>query len=395
MFISIRNLLGKILPEKIKGTLLILLDYRVRSKYLSDIKISREQKKILYEKYSRETRNIIIFTVPSEDKVNGGILSICSICTESSKLKHIHNSEVIMCSMPDNSIFHPYYLRHRKNRILKFTKFKNQLQILDFKETLQYFKRLEQLTIHIPELYVRNFIEGLLKSNILLKNHASDVVINIMLQNIRFMPSYEIISNIKQLASKVTFTTAHAKYTSEDVRNYIGCPLHLLSVWASPEQYIYKHYLAKKELLVVSPDQHPLKQMVLDNIVKAHPFMEIRIVNNISYETFKEWMSDAKWTLTFGEGLDGYLGEGIFSGAIGFAVYNNEFFTEEFSYLETIYNSYDQLVQMISTDMHKYNNEYDYVKYQKKQYDLLCSLYDYNVYLKNITKYYEGIYDYP
>ncbi len=391
----IRRLVSRILPEKLKSFLLVLIDARVRARFFQDFRIAHQQKSILNRQYPAGTQRLIIFLVPGTDIVNGGIMSIFSLCSESKKLKHIHKAEVIICSLPDNKIFNPYYLRHRENRILRFTKFKNDIEILDLKEALQYFKKLDSLTIHIPELYVGNFMEGLCNKSIMLRDHSHDVTMNIMLQNIRMLPSSEDILNLKKIASQVTCTTAHDQYTSQEVRDYLGCPLHLFSVWASPEQYLFKRYSEKRELLVVSPDRHPSKQSVLESIQRAHPLIEIRIVQNISYETFKQWMTEAKWTLTFGEGLDGYLGEGIFSGAIGFAVYNEEFFTQDFSRFETIYKSHEHLMEMICIDIQKYDNEAEYERYQKRQYDLLCSLYDYKSYVSNITKYYQGNYDYP
>jgi hypothetical protein len=384
-----------LLPEGLKSIILMIIDSRVRSRFIQDIAISRQQHRILSQKYSSDTQRLIIFLVPGSDIVNGGIMSICSLCRESKKLKQIHKAEVLVCSLPENKIFYPYHLRHRQNRIARFTKFKNDIEIFDFWEVLHHFKNLDVLTIHIPELYVGYFIEGLLNKNIVLRKHSREVVTNIMLQNIRLIPSIGEISNIKILASKVTCTTAHDQYTSQEVRDNLGCPLHLFSVWASPELYLFKSYSEKKDLLVVSPDPHPSKQLVLESIKQAHPLLEIRVVENITYETFKQWMSDAKWTLTFGEGLDGYLGEGIFSGAIGFAVYNEEFFTKEFSYLETIYKSYEHQIEMICNDIDKYNDKTTYERYQKRQYEILCSLYDNNQYVKNITNYYLGKYDYP
>ena len=69
--------------------------------------------------------------------------------------------------------------------------------------------------------------------------------------------------------------------------------------------------------------------------------------------SFKKVISEAKWALTLGEGLDGYFIEPIFSGAIGFSVYNSRFFTEDFESLETVYSDYDELIKKMPMDIKK------------------------------------------
>jgi hypothetical protein len=158
-----------------------------------------------------------------------------------------------------------------------------------------------------------------------------------MLQNIDLAQG----QNIDELRrfGYVTVTTAHDAYSNKVTRETLGVPLHKLSVFMGPELFKRSLYPDKKPILVVSHDAHPLKEDVLGLIARAHPQLEIRIVQNMSYEEYKALILEAKWSLTFGEGLDGYFVEPIFSGGNFFAVFNDRFFTPAFAELETVYPS--------------------------------------------------------
>ena len=95
--------------------------------------------------------------------------------------------------------------------------------------------------------------------------------------------------------------------------------------------------------MIVSPDRHPQKKQILKLLSKRFPRIRTLIIKNMSYEKFKESIVRAKWALTFGEGLDGYFVESIFSGCVSFAVYNDKFFGEDFRNLDTVYSDYATL----------------------------------------------------
>ena len=99
--------------------------------------------------------------------------------------------------------------------------------------------------------------------------------------------------------------------------------------------------------MVVSPDPHPAKEAVMD-LLNSVTGLRIQVIQNLTYEQYKELISRARWSLTFGEGLDGYFIEPVFSGSVSFAVYNEEFFTQDFKPLSTVYSSYEELLKRIS-----------------------------------------------
>ena len=353
------------------------------TKPFKELKIKKTQKDLLITKYEKTNENLIIFLTSGYDMVNGGILSINSIYDETKKLKDLHQSEVILCTVPGEPL------------LLKYTKFKNQNWIYNFSDILLHFKDLKCLMIHIPEYACGNFLRSISNREQSILNHIENLHVNILIQNIDIaMDNFKDIQNLKNRFEKVTCTTAHENYSNIRNRQKFDIPLHKLSVYASPEQYIYKTYDEKKELIIISHDEHPKKKKVLKSLQEEFPNIKIQIIKNMTYNEFKTTISEAKWALTFGEGLDGYFVETIFSGGISFSVYNHRFFTKDFSSLETVYSDYDELIQKMPLDLRRLNKKNAFEIYQKKQFMLCSKYYDHKEYIKNLKLFYQGDYTY-
>lgn len=358
--------------------------FEVARGYISSISssskdIKKTQRNLLQENFVQDTKSLIIFLTPGIDMVNGGILSVTSLFEETKRLKSVHGSEVILCTYPSDP------------QLLKYTKFKNNNTLFNFSETLSFFKNLDNLIIHIPEHFIYRFYWFISKKDKTILSQIKNVQINIMIQNIDYLPSNKTIMKLHKLG-KLTSTTAHSKYSTSELKNRLGFPLHKLSVYVSPEQYYVRKYREKENLMIVSPDRHPRKAEILKLIEREHPLLKIKIIKNMTYDEYKETISRAKWALTFGEGLDGYFVETIFSGGIGFSVYNAKFFTKDFGSLRTVYGSYELLVQNICKDIFELDDEKSYVDYQNKQFELCEKRYDYRIYLKNLEAFYRGEY---
>jgi hypothetical protein len=208
------------------------------------------------------------------------------------------------------------------------------------------------------------------------------------------MPTADTIRKLRQASTTLTTTTAHDRYCNDSYRKQWDIPIHKFSVWISPEKYIFAKYPEKENLIVISPDHHPSRDSIVNRLQNV-PELKTQTIQNLSYDEYKATIAKAKWTLTFGEGLDGYLIEPIFSGAIGFAVYNEEFFTTDFKELSTIYGSYEVLGNKIVNDIRFFDEESRYNVYQKKQFDICASHYSHEVYVKNIIAFYNKEYTFP
>jgi len=372
----------KRIPEPLKPSLrLALKSLLLLQNHIKEFRIRKRQEELLRENYSPDTENLIIFLTPGYDRVNGGILSISSIAKESIKLKHLHGAEVLLCTLPGDP------------PLLKYTKFSNQNYIFKLSQVLFYFQNLKNLMIHIPEYGIDQFMRNISVQEYAKLKSIKNIHFNIMIQNIKLLSSIEGIKRLKKLGT-VTCTTAHERYSTLEIRKRLGVPLHKLSTFVSPEQYIRKSYIEKENLMIVSHDSHPKKIEILSLIRKQLPQLKIQIIKNLAYEDYKKVISQAKWALTFGEGLDGYFVETIFSGGISFAVYNPDFFTEDFRSLRTVYENYDSLMKNICLDIKELDNSERYAAYQAEQYNLCKKYYNYRIYIKNLELFYKGEYTY-
>ena len=349
----------------------------VEEKLRLDVKSYRtriHQRKLLSTDYSPNVRRLVMFLTPGFDNVNGGLISITSIYNETYKIKNSLDAEVIMCTAPGEP------------NLLRFSKFDNQNYIYDMRQSLDYFRQLDRLMVHIPEYAVHKFVLSLKEKRLRQFQEISDVRFNILLQNIAFVPSSRDVDHLKKLG-KVTCTTAHESY-SKEVERSLGISLRYLSWYVSLQDYARQDYSTKSNLLLVSNDPHPRKERILSHIRSTFPNLEVRVIEDTPYAEYRKLVARTKWSLTFGEGLDGYFLETVFAGGISFAVYNTEFFTEDFRGLRTVYGSWDALENGICNDMKSYDTSPEYTGYNTQLYEVCNRHYNPKIYQKGIENFY-------
>lgn len=351
------------------------------------------KKKYFKEHYSN-TKKLILFFVPSgTDRINGGILSICTIYNIVKTLKDIHGCDVVASFLPGKS-----------ETDYKYRKFSNEMIIFTFKEIERYFDHLDFAEIHIPDVMIAAFNKENKRMVPFFRwtENIKDIKINLLNQNDLFMPPIEKIDNVKKMFPNTTMTMAHKRYATLEKRNYYGVPLHLFSAWLSPTPYNRKAFSEKENLVIYSPDKIQwvpnsstlTKEGILANLKAKLPHYTFVEITNMKYDTYKDYASRAKFVITFGEGLDGYLIETIFSGGISFAVYNEIFFTEDFKNLPTLYSSFDEMNEKIVDDIKHYDNPETFKEYQDKLDIIVNKLYSFNMLENNIKQYYLHNFDF-
>ncbi len=380
--------LGQRSPEFIKKIYRLFRYKNDRHKFIREFEVRKKQNLFLRERHHQGGERLIVFLIPGsdwatgKDRISGGTISIVSICEKTAGLGEIHGAQTIMSTMRNDHLL----LRHEM--------FENATTVLRFEQLAGYFHKVSEILIHIPEFLAEYFLSSLAAADRKWMQKMDSVHINIMNQNIKLMPPLPDIARLRTIADKVTITTAHQKYCSRYYREYYGIPIHKLSVWISPEQYMFRRWEEKENLLVVSPDKHPMKEEILRRLENI-PGLTLQIISNLTYGQYKELIARAKWSLTFGEGLDGYLIEPVFSGAIGFAVYNENFFTPDFEPLPTIYKSYEQMLEHLPDDIRRLDRKDDFMACQKQQFALCAKYYSYDTYEENIKAFYRGQYSLP
>ena len=377
----------KNLPHAVKKFLRLIRYNEERRNILRELPIKKQQEINLVTHFGRDTSSLIIFIVPGADRytlketISGGVISLVSLCQETARLESVHGAKTLMCTFP------------REFLLLKHLNFENDVDVFRIEQVVNYFDQLKKILIHIPDDMAALFFQSLFRKELDWLNRITDVHINIVNANILLMPPVAVITEIKNRFPKVTMTAAHVRYCTPYFRKLYDLPLHLFSAWLSPEQYKWREYAEKKNIMVVSPDTHPRREEILD-LIRRGTAVEIIILQGYTHQAFKEVVSIAKWALTFGEGLDGYLIEPVFSGTLSFAVYNEDFFTEDFKSLPGIFKNYDELAAGISRTMQEWDDEVLYPNFQKQQFDLCARYYSYEQYQKNVRDFYMEEYTY-
>jgi hypothetical protein len=341
---------------------------RLRDKILSVRARSRTQR------LDFANRRFVIFLVPGRDLINGGILSIFSIASETRKLLVDRGVTVAICTAQSEP------------RILKYTKFENDAEILALSDVMCCLPNGSDVLVHIPELFTKQYGTECLSTY--RKRVDLKWRFNILLQNIDLLPQRDDIEALKTVGT-VTATTAHRAYATEATAQRIGCRVNFLSTFASPEQYERIGYPRKQKLIMISPDYHPDKERILREICNALPDHQMIEIRNIPYSKFRQIAKDAKFTFTFGEGLDGYFIETIFSGGVAMAIFNDRFFTDEYRTLDGVFPDSETALLKVAEFAKMADSEMRYQAISNRQYEIAARNYSRKEYLDNIKKFYD------
>jgi hypothetical protein len=342
------------------------------------LKVSRA---VLTAAIPRNTKRLIVFLSPGHEFRAGGVMAIALMYQETLKLKNLHQSEVVVCTVP----WEP--------PLLKYSWFENSGYMLDLNAVLQRCQKLDYLLLHVPDYQVNELIKWLNSRGQKRLNNVAEVHFNVMVFNIDHMMDQDV-EGLKRFG-KVTCTTGREAYSNLATRAALGVPLHKLEICTGPEFYSRTEYHHKEPLLVVSPDSHPMKETILQTIARALPELQIQVIQDLSYQEYKELIRRAKWALTFGEGLDGYFAEPVFSGTVAFAVFNERFFTPAYATLETVYPSWEILKETIAADLQRFDNPDAYNRCWVRAYDLLSEQLNTDRFRENLRLFYRGEYTFP
>ena len=308
-------------------------------------------------------------------------MSINSIYRESVAMEPVHHAKVALCAVPGDPPF------------LKYSWFENRDYVLDLEAVLRRCSHLDYLQLHIPEYQVNRVSNWLAGPAQRLLAKAPELHLNVMLQNIDLIQG-EDLAGLKRFGT-VTCTTAHEAYTNAETRGRLGVTLHRLSICNGPEFHTRSGYHDKEYTLMVSHDEHPLKDLVLSKIEAELPKLRIQIVRDLFYGDYAKLAARVKWSLTFGEGLDAYFVDPVFSGGVSFAVFNERFFTPGFANVETVYPSWEVLIDRITDDLQRLDEPVAYERCRRLPYDLLADLYSTERFRENLRMFYRGKYTFP
>lgn len=330
-------------------------------------------------------KKLILFLIPSPDEcvINGGIMSIFSLCETSREINP--DATCIISTFPN-----------KKYTYAKNDKFLNNESIYRFSQIVDNAKNLEEMILHIPEYYADDFYNDLTERDIEYLKSIKNLHINIMNQNIELMPEPEKLRDLYKLTNNITQTLAHDRYATQEVCDKWQIPTHLFSVNIDLGKYKSYSFEEKEEIIVLSPDCNENKEKIVKKLEKELPDWKLITVNNMTFTEYMDLISRAFFTITFGEGMDGYFGQPQYVNSVGFAVYNDEFFpNNNWKNFENVYASYDEMYENIVADVKKYSQNKE--KYEKIIKDFInenSKLYQISKFYDNLKRFYKKEYDF-
>ncbi|WP_047049295.1 rhamnan synthesis F family protein [Vibrio mexicanus] len=286
--------------------------------------------------------DLYIFFNVAKDVIGGGMLSINRF------LKHTDSyfkdsldskSKVCLSGLP------------LANPAIDYSKFESHLPMVEF-DYLVEGTDPKLATIFLPECFAVDFFNDLSnrQKKWLIKRKVKVVIMN---QNNDLMPTKDELfsTEINKIATEVIITTAHKSYCNQREASKYTLPIKQLTPFL-PE--MNKTSLREKnKVIMCSPDvlrddvDGITSNTVFSLLKESLPDYKVIIVRDMTLEKYLELASNCAFSITFGEGMDGYFIEPVLAGAVSFAVFNNSFFPPEFECSSTVYSSWKSLLQNI------------------------------------------------
>lgn len=325
-------------------------------------------------------KELIVCFIPNIKMMTGGIQSIYSICKYSREI--CPQAQCLIATVPGKYTYsyNPY--------------FKNEEKIYRFEQIVKNAKNVEKLTLHIPEYYADKFYKALKKDEIKFLKGIKDLHINILNQNIELMPEPQKLKGLYKLTDNVTQTIGHHRYATQEVCDKWQMPAHFLSVHIDLSGYKSYPFEEKENIIVLSPDKAPYRQAIVEKLQKELPDFKLVTVQNMTFDEYMDLISRAYFTITFGEGFDGYFNQPQTVGGLGMAVYDSAFFPDE-SWLElkNVYESPEDMENNIVNDIKELSaNKELYYSLINKIKEKLSTLYGEDLFKRNLEKFYKEVF---
>lgn len=330
----------------------------------------------------RNASKLILFLVPLEVDVNGGIMSIYSLCKCS---REINTDALCLISTYPGPYTYAYNDR-----------FLNNEQVYRFSQIIDNCHNLDSLMIHIPEYYLEKFYKDLSKKDLKFLKSMKNLHINVLNQNIDEMPEPNVVNYLRKLTNQITQTIAHDAYATQEICNKYNIPTHLASVSIDLSPYKVYSFEEKEKIIALSPDNNEYKEQVVNVLKEAFPDWRLITVNNMTFSEYMSLIGRAFFTVTFGEGMDGYFLQPEVVGSVGFAVYNDRFFPDaSWNSLKNVYNSYGEMIDRITGFMKLLLK--DRALYEQTVTETLMkmqSIYKSGAFKDNLERFYRGNHDF-
>ena len=291
-----------------------------------------------YDKSELHRKTVVVLVLYRKMQVGGGYMSIFNIAATSRKV--LGDAAVALCIGPGNPDIYS-----------KNTLFPNNEKVWRWAQVRHSIKhRVKKLILHLPECFVVEFLHNLSRRDKRFLRSVPELRINIMNQNILLMPERKELEGLRAFTDKVTQTTAHAKYNSQEMCDKYCLPTMRIGTYHSYGAYKTYDWDKKEKIIAYSPDRHPMKDEVLGMLRVSCPEYTLMEIRGISFLEYMDLIARAMFVITFGEGLDGYFTQPLRVGTLSFTVYNTDFFTLDpvWKTLQNVFDSYEAMKDKIA-----------------------------------------------
>jgi hypothetical protein len=338
---------------------------------------SRILQDVFFSTESQDAKNLFVIVLPEHPAMTGGLLSLFTIAQTVKTLKNRHNYHVLLMTFPNKEDI--TYLRQLN--------FKNNEIVFRFSQITRC-QNADQIYLLLPEYSAANFIKNLDTPTLEFLKTRQKLFINILNQNIMLMPKPSSLEPLRRLAHGFSQSVAHHAYFGQSFSDFFNLSTILLPPHLDMSAYPPLSFENKEKLIIYSPDESPFKKPVLEAIASQLPDYELREIRNITYDQFMDLATRCCFSITFGEGFDGYLVQPMHQQGIAFAVYNKNFFpSEDFLNFYNIFPSGDAMISGIVDKIRTLENDAElYRKTNRATMSIYESLYTKQDYLNRIER---------
>jgi len=288
---------------------------------------------------AEDAENILVIIVPEHNAMSGGIYSFFSIAKTIYNLRFHHNYFVLLMTRPNK--YDVTYTRQRN--------FRNSEDVFRFEQILRC-RNARRLYIHIPEYAAPEFIAGLHPDILFYLKSREQFYINILNQKIDIMPSRDNFDELRAISDGVSQSVAHHAYFNQEVADRYDLPTMLLPAYTDLSNYEPLKFENKEKLIIYSPDEAPWRNEVLEVLRRELPDYKLQEIRDITFDKFMDLATRCRFSITFGEGFDGYLAQPIHQGGVSFAVFNDEFFpSSDMLNFVNIFSSSEDFIENIAS----------------------------------------------
>jgi hypothetical protein len=273
---------------------------------------------ITFPRHVENAESLFVVIVPEHNTMSGGIYSFFSIAKAAYNLRHKHNYAIVLMTRPNT--YDLTYLRQGN--------FRNSEDVFRFSQVTRC-KNVKELYLHIPEYAAPSFVASLTSEQREYLLSRDRLYINILNQKIELMPDKQEFEDLRALADELTQSVAHHAYFTQAHADHYDLPTLLLPPYTDLSAYEPIGRGEKQKLIIYSPDESRHREPVLKVLRERLPDYQLLEIQGITFDRFMELATRCLFSISFGEGFDGYVAQPIHQGGIGLAVYRSEYFPSE------------------------------------------------------------------